>query len=427
MIFKINLKNIFKKSLTLFKILLQLPIYILSIPFLLLIYSLSFFFLIRISKLKSSRIGPLAIATELYICEKKNDCKSKKKLDLFYFPFRSICNNQLAKMWRRKLIIVPEYFLHPVYQLNKILSNYFDFAKKHDVLQSCVSMLIERDIYNLLKKTAPSLQFTKKENELGKKFLNEMGLKKDDKFVCLIIRDEEYLKNFDNNDYSYHSFRNISVDKFSTAAEYIAKRGYFVFRMGKKVEKPFKSKNPKIIDYANLECKSDFLDIFLGANCFFCLSSTCGFDNVPVIFRKPVAYIEAPVATFLSHDQNSIVITRPHYLYKESKNLTFREIAGSEIARTFGTKNFHNLGIEIKDPSKKDILGLTKEMIDRLEGKWTETPEDKLLQEKFWRIYKSSSYTNEMTHNPLLKKKLHGDIKIKFGTYFLRKNISWLR
>ena len=56
-----------------------------------------------------------------------------------------------------------------------------------------------------------------------------------------------------------------------------------------KVLKPLKSSNSKIIDYANSNLRSDFLDIFIGAHCSFYLGCFGGFSSIPYIFRKPIA------------------------------------------------------------------------------------------------------------------------------------------
>ena len=96
-----------KKSHTLLKLTFQLPLYISYLPVLGLIYLIGPFFLIRLSPLKSSRIGAFAATTELYCCEReaKINQPNKKYLDLFYLPFRSVSNRQLANMWKRKLNI----------------------------------------------------------------------------------------------------------------------------------------------------------------------------------------------------------------------------------------------------------------------------------------------------------------------------------
>ena len=64
--------------------------------------------------------------------------------------------------------------------------------------------------------------------------------------------------------------------------------------MGKAVNKKIENANPKIIDYANSKFRSDFLDIFLGYRCSFCIR-TAGFGGVPEIFRKPLVVNEGPI------------------------------------------------------------------------------------------------------------------------------------
>ena len=56
-------------------------------------------------------------------------------------------------------------------------------------------------------------------------------------------------------------FINIDTKNFDKC---IAKKGLFVFRMGKSAQQKINTNNPMIIDYANSELKSDFMDIFLG-------------------------------------------------------------------------------------------------------------------------------------------------------------------
>ena len=132
-----------------------------------------------------------------------------------------------------------------------------------------------RDINNLFEK-CQVLDFTNEEEIYGKKILNKFGLKDKDKFVCLAVRDGAYqLKKIPARyrNWAYHDHRHTDVDKFMLAAEELAKRGYFVFRMGVVVEKPFNSKNSKIIDYANSNLRSDFMDVYLGAKCSFCIST----------------------------------------------------------------------------------------------------------------------------------------------------------
>ena len=54
--------------------------------------------------------------------------------------------------------------------------------------------------------------------------------------------------------------------------------------MGSKVKDKLNTNNPKILDYANMEIRSDFLDIYLASKCKFCISTDYGLDEVMVIF-----------------------------------------------------------------------------------------------------------------------------------------------
>ena len=72
----------------------------------------------------------------------------------------------------------------------------------------------------------------------GKNFLREMSIGKDDKYVCLLNRDPEYLnlRGRTNYDYSYHSYRNSNIHNYMEACEYLAAKNIFVIRMGAKVK-----------------------------------------------------------------------------------------------------------------------------------------------------------------------------------------------
>ena len=146
--------------------------------------------------------------------------------------------------------------------------------------------------------------------------LKKFGLSEKDKFVCLIVRDATYLNTkFPYQDWSYWNFRDFDVDNFLLTAEELVKRGYFVFRMGKYVSKPIKSKNPKIIDYANSDLSSDFMDIYLAAKCTCFISAGSGFYGVPYVFRKPLVIIVAPLMGIITTSENILVLSK-HYFSK---------------------------------------------------------------------------------------------------------------
>ena len=416
---KYGIKVIAKKSVTLFKIFLSLPMYFLSIPILLILYFIRPFFLVRFRHLESNRIGNFTLQTELYCCERDAGINkpSKPCLDLSYF--NDICNQQLAKMWKRELNVLPAWLLRPLFNINNFFSKFFPSCKIHKF----ETTFVNRDIHNLLTKSKPHVSFTNQEETLGKKLLDQFGLSTNSKFVCLVVRDDAYLNDYLYKDYSYHSHRNGKIDNFVLAAEEISKRGYFVFRMGKKVEKPMITSNPMIIDYANSSMKSDFMDIYLGANCTFCLSTGVGFDGIPALFRKPVALIMSPIADFPTYyAENSLVITKHHFSKKKERNLKLSEISSSGLSYAIYSDQYKKKGVELIHNTSEEIRDLALEMIDRLDGNWKMSESDNKLQKKFWNIYLSFNQNKFDPDN----KPLHGMIKMKFGTTFLKKNPEFL-
>ena len=80
-------------------------------------------------------------------------------------------------------------------------------------------MYSDRDLFNLLDKTPPNLSFTSKEESEGLAFLASLGLKPNDKFVCLNVRDNAYLDYQSSNagarvDWSYHDYRNCDINNY---------------------------------------------------------------------------------------------------------------------------------------------------------------------------------------------------------------------
>ena len=98
------------------------------------------------------------------------------------------------------------------------------------------------------------------------------------KFICLNVRDSQFLKKLFKLDLDYHSYRNANIDDFLLCCDELTKLGYYVIRMGVVTEK-IETKNDKIIDYSNSKYRSDFMDFYLGINCEFCITTGSGFDS----------------------------------------------------------------------------------------------------------------------------------------------------
>ena len=215
-----------------------------------------------------------------------------KSIDIFYSPetkffnyyHRKTCNTELERLWRKKLIVLPRILVRPVC----LLVRFFELTHLH-----CGSEFEDRDSLNLFDIYEPSLKFSEEQILYAEREKELLGIPKGKKFVCLIVRDEKFLetiyKNPDKNELSKHKFRNTNLENYISACEYLTSKGYYVLRMGVHVKDKINTDNKMIIDYAYLQKnkRTEFMDIYLGANCEFCISTMLGFDAIPYIFRKP--------------------------------------------------------------------------------------------------------------------------------------------
>ena len=232
-----------------------------------------------------------------------------------------------------------------------------------------------------------------------------------EKIICIISRDSQYLKTFHSyRDWSHHDFRNTDVDDYLLAAIALADCGYSVFRMGKSVEKKLSTNHTRVIDYANSPDQSDFLDIWLMANCRFVITSGTGLDGIADIFHKPAVYVNyMPLLDMISWCDS---ITVPKLLtWKETGNLlTLNEYLDHDFKNGFG---FEDAGIVINDLSPIDILNAALEMDDHLNEKSEASTEDIGLQQQFRKIIKD--HHKYSTYHGLF----HSDARI--GKDFLKK------
>jgi len=424
-----RIRELLRKLYLLIKILVRIPVDIVAVIPCIIIRLISPWFIIRIQKMPTGNFGEFILRPALYYCKKKLkiDQPTKKYIDLLYIHHKDkLYNKQLAKMWKRKLNFLSGYLLDPINRVNKLIPGW----KNHTI-----SFIRERDIDHLFEKYQV-LDFTTEEEIYGKKMLNKFGLKDEDKFVCLLVRDGAYqLKKISARyrDWHYQDYRHTDIDKFILAAEELTKRGYYVFRMGVIVEKPFNSKNPKIIDYANSNSRSDFMDIYLGAKCSFCISTGSGFQDLPRLFRKPIALMEIPLGYLYVHHKKFLLITKHHILKKEKRKLSLSEIFSHGVAYATKTEIFEQKGVELVDNTPDEIKNLAIEMAENLECKKKSNPEDEKLQEIFRSLY-AFNVKRFICSDSMLKSAdsnfasiINGQIKSRFSTKFLRENKNWLR
>jgi len=399
------------------QILLKLPLYIIAILALLVIRMIKPVLLVRWGGLVSSRIGHFAANTEMYLCERDSGINVPKQrhVDLFYME-KSICNQQLAIMWKRVLRIWPYWILARISRVNRIIP----WGAVHEIGNNTQS---DRDVHNILDRFRPHLEFTPDEKARGETGLSAMGIPQEANFVCLIVRDSAYLDAQQPADWSTHNYRDSDIQNYVLAAEELANSGYFVIRMGANVREAMKTKHPRIIDYAANGMRSDFMDIYLGSKCTFCISTGSGWDSVPAwLFKKPMIYTNVlPIGYLPTFSDNFLLTTKRHFLSSQNYELSLSEIFDHRVGFCLDTSDYENKGIKLIENTPEEIRDAVIEMTERLNGTWQPHEEDESLQGRFWEIFPTAA-VDAFSGRPL-----HGKIRARFGAHFLRNNHDWLR
>jgi putative glycosyltransferase (TIGR04372 family) len=309
-------------------------------------------------------------------------------------------------MWGRHPDLRINKFAWLLYSANKLLPN----SERYEIENTGTI-----DSKDLVIKSKVHLQFTHDEIKEAQTDLRKMGIPPaDSAYIGLIARDSGYLKTvFPERNWDYHNYRDSNIDNYVLAAEELAARGHYVLRMGAAVENPFKTNNPKIIDYAMNGYRTDLLDIYIAANCYFFISTGTGMDEIPVLFRRPVVRVNhMPIEWIRGWLPNEITIFKKHWLKDKKRFMTVREIIESGAGKWTYAELFEEHGIELIENTPEEIRDVITEMENRLKGVWETTEEDEELQKRFWSFFKPGEL------NPVFRSRI--------GAEFLRQNKEML-
>ena len=430
---KRGLKELIKKVKIFFISVLISPIFIPALIFVFLVRIVSPFIIIRFSPLYLSRIGGLNSLLWYLKLKKAGEFKFKRSIDLFFIYNKFKHNKHWLKIWKRSITILsPSLFWKKFYFLNKLFaeSEKYEIPDLGFMFQHSLGAKSNTTWAKNIKKASlekmteikdPIVDFRKEEIEIGKNYLRKIGTSEYN-FICFSARDSSYLNKYNTTvDWNYHSFRDCNIFNYLFSMKEMSKKNFYCFRMGSEVIKKLEHTNPKIIDYANSEDQSDFLDIYLGSRCFFSVHSNSGITIIPEAFYRPIAYVNWPDISDLQNNNNSLFIPKKYYSTKDQRFLTFKEIAELMLnhyttGRTPEKFNkliftLNKLNIVSVENTPQEINEVVLEIYSRLNGTWKFNKEEEMLQQKFWSLF-DSTYVKSPT--------------FRIGLDFLKKNQNLL-
>ena len=242
-----------------------------------------------------------------------------------------------------------------------------------------------RDTEGLLESSAGAMLFTSGEHEAGLSWLRSVGWRDGEPFVCLLVRDSAYLDSAlvgkASEGFSRHDYRDSDIATYAPAAEWLAVQGVWVLRMGKTMAKPMPSSHPRIVDYAFREDRSDFLDVWLFANCNLCISTGTGPDMIADVHRRPLLTVNLLPAIALWSWSNAVTAPKPLVWRDCGRRLSVEELIAVTWLRG---EQYAEQGIEIRDLDASTLLGTVQEAWGRLTGDWIDAIDDARRNQAAW-------------------------------------------
>jgi putative glycosyltransferase (TIGR04372 family) len=258
------------------------------------------------------------------------------------------------------------------------------------------------------EKRKPLLTIKEEHFEKGWEQLQSLGMSKDSWFVTLHIREPGY---HEKND--YQSFRNADIHTYLPAVKTIVERGGWVIRMGDSSMTPLPDME-HVIDYANLNIKSDWMDIFCGAQCRFCIGTASAGYAISEVFGVPyiITNVLPPMVWGIISKQDMLLPKLCRYT-KQDRYLNFAEIMSPPVSIACSKLQYDTLNIEVIDNSSEDINQGVIEMMERLDDSIEYTEEDEVLQKRF-RILAAESFLAYGTKNKI-------EFNGRIGRSFIKK------
>ena len=333
----------------------------------------------RFAPIYCAKLGNIWIGAELYLCEK--ELGIHKQYQDFLFTKGVIVNQALLTTIKHRIEFYP--IAKYIHWANSFFPDEKDFTVD----------IYDADYTGLRQLTGKQFENSNSVRKRGEEWLKSMGIEPNQPLLLFSNRDARHLERLmPERDWSYHNYRNSSINNLLPMVEHFVEQGYAAIRMGADVAEPLQSNNPMIIDYPNVG-RTDERDVFLGERCNLSISSPSGVRGFAEMFRRPSGIINAcPITTELLLGDKKLLqapglwIPKQYWLIAEKRFMSLREIIDLGANQFFHTQDYSSAGIKLIENSPEEILELGLEMKQHINNESSLTDEDIKLYQKFWQI-----------------------------------------
>jgi len=217
--------------------------------------------------------------------------------------------------------------------------------------------------------------------EMGVQALKQLGLPKDAWYVTLHVREPGYRGETREN--TTENWRNANPLDYLKACDTVTRAGGWVFRMGDPSMTPLPPMT-QVIDYALHDIRSDWMDVFLGATCRFCIGTASGYFRVPRYFGVPVIFTNSTCSNvYHSLMDKDLYLPRLLKYDVNGEYLSFEKFMSPPVSMFCSMQRFHDAGLQWIENTPDELEAATKEMIERTDSALPSTIQDDNLQRRF--------------------------------------------
>ncbi len=333
---------------------------------------------------------PIAFATgcigtpenlDAYIKAEMLGLRPRKKLILLLDPKATLTNRCYLNYWSRYITIIADpqaiQLLAPLEQCLTVPLG-FSMSFYNRTLISHVALGIVQEQWDK-EERPPLLTLSTEDHERGWKCLQSLGIPKGAWFVGLHVRESGW----NDKGCPAADYRNADIEIYLSAIKSITDAGGWVIRMGDRGMKPLPTM-PQVIDYAHSDVKSDWMDVFLCAQCRFCIATSSGLFTLSSAFGVPIVATNF-LPTYAIYCLSKRDLFLPKMCWSKDKNriLNFKELFLPPVGIASLQNSYDLLDLKIMENTSEELKELVEEMLARFGGNLKYTQEDEYLQDQF--------------------------------------------
>ncbi|MCF8463036.1 MAG: TIGR04372 family glycosyltransferase [Rickettsiaceae bacterium] len=315
----------------------------------------------RIVNIFIERIGHLAIEPACVLTEYRH------KYKLILIKSNNVANNYLLYLWSNEFIIINSKIVGWILKSMTIYKFALLDCSKYERVFNIPRLSFkifsqENNFENLNKILENDVQYLHS-------YLEKLGMKKNDWYVCVHAREEGFSLVDDN----VQMHRNADIDNYNKAIIYILSLGGWVIRLGDSTMKKSSLVNEKFIDYANSNHKSELLDVLLCKYAKFILGSSSGICTLGALFSTPCAISNLMPTGDAWFTKLDIYMPKKIYNIKEQRFLTLSEIMTLPVNNFRYASQYIDHEYLYFENSSEEIYNLTIEMLNFINNKFVQS------------------------------------------------------